>query len=598
MQFWFDLLKSGFSRRLPEDPVSGKLAGTKKVNLTLLKPYLKRHWKKASIGVAAIILTTLLAFPIPMINRYLVDEVILGKRLDMLLWTVLALAAAKGLSVLAGMAEQFLFTRLQMDVSLDMQDSLLSHTLQLPKSFFDDKEVGYLMSRIVSDVNGLNWFFSQNMVYIFTNILRFIGGVVFLFILEWRLALVTLFAIPFLVIIVNAFSKKIHTLSHYSMEQHARVSSRFQETLSSIPLIKAFVSEEKESQRVINEIRSAQQITLEQTVLGSVAGSLINLMPDISKAVILVAGAYLIIQNDWTLGSLLAFQSYIGYVFGPALALASTNLQLQNALASLERVSALMEVVPEEVSGSGRQVDHLQGRVAFEHVTFNYGQNENVLEDIHFTVQPGEKVAIVGSSGVGKTTLISLLLRFYKPSSGQVLYDGIPAEDFALDSLRQRIGYISQSTLLMASTIRENICYGNPGASEAEIERAARVAGIYDFINSLPDKFGSHVGEKGVNLSEGQKQRIAIARALLKEPDILIMDEPTASLDTVVEKSIFDALPAEIEGKTLFIAAHRLSTIQRADRILLLKDKHLVAGGTHAELSQADPYYRSLVGES
>ncbi|MBP8857579.1 MAG: ABC transporter ATP-binding protein [Anaerolineaceae bacterium] len=598
MQFWFDLLKSGFSRRLPEDPVSGKLAGTKKVNLTLLRPYLKRHWKKASIGVAAIILTTLLAFPIPMINRYLVDEVILGKRLDMLLWTVLALAAAKGLSVLAGMAEQFIFTRLQMDVSLDMQDSLLSHTLQLPKSFFDDKEVGYLMSRIVSDVNGLNWFFSQNMVYIFTNILRFIGGVVFLFILEWRLALVTLFAIPFLVIIVNAFSKKIHTLSHYSMEQHARVSSRFQETLSSIPLIKAFVSEEKESQRVINEIRSAQQITLEQTVLGSVAGSLINLMPDISKAVILVAGAYLIIQNDWTLGSLLAFQSYIGYVFGPALALASTNLQLQNALASLERVSALMEVVPEEVSGSGRQVDHLQGRVAFEHVTFNYGQNENVLEDIHFTVQPGEKVAIVGSSGVGKTTLISLLLRFYKPSSGQVLYDGIPAEDFALDSLRQRIGYLSQSTLLMASTIRENICYGNPGASEAEIERAARVAGIYDFINSLPDKFGSHVGEKGVNLSEGQKQRIAIARALLKEPDILIMDEPTASLDTVVEKSIFDALPAEIEGKTLFIAAHRLSTIQRADRILLLKDKHLAAVGTHAELSQADPYYRSLVGES
>lgn len=597
MQFWFDLLKSGFSRRLPEDPVSGKTAGTKKVNLALLKPYLKRHWKKASIGVAAIILTTLLAFPIPMINRYLVDEVILGKRLDMLLWTVLALAAAKGLSVLAGMAEQFIFTRLQMDVSLDMQDSLLSHTLQLPKSFFDDKEVGYLMSRIISDVNGLNWFFSQNMVYIFTNILRFIGGVVFLFILEWRLALVTLVAIPFLVIIVNAFSKKIHTLSHYSMEQHARVSSRFQETLSSIPLIKAFVSEDKESQRVIDEVRAAQRISMEQTVLGSVAGSLINLMPDISKAVILVAGAYLIIQNDWTLGSLLAFQSYIGYVFGPALALASTNLQLQNALASLERISALMNVVPEEVSGTGRQVDHLQGRVAFEHVTFNYGQNENVLEDIHFTVQPGEKVAIVGSSGVGKTTLISLLLRFYKPLSGQVLYDGIPAEEFALDSLRQRIGYISQSTLLMASTIRENICYGNPDASEAEIERAARVAGIYDFITSLPDKFGSHVGEKGVNLSEGQKQRIAIARALLKEPDILIMDEPTASLDAVVERSIFDALPEAVTGKTLFIAAHRLSTIQRADRVLLLKDKHLDAFGTHAELIGTNPFYRSLVGE-
>lgn len=598
MQFWLVLLKSGFSRRLPDDPISGKPAGTKKVNLTLLKPYLKRHWKKASIGVVAIIVTTLLAFPIPMINRYLVDKVILGKQLDMLLWTVLALATAKGLSILAGMAEQYIFTRLQMDVSIDMQDSLLSHTLQLPKSFFDDKEVGYLMSRIISDVNGLNWFFSQNMVYIFTNILRFLGGVVFLFILEWRLALVTLVAIPFLVVIVSFFSKRIHTLSHFSMEQHARVSSRFQETLSSIPLIKAFVSEEKESQRVINEIRSAQQITLEQTVLGSVAGSLINLMPDISKAVILVAGAYLIIQNDWTLGSLLAFQSYIGYVFGPALALASTNLQLQNALASLERVSALMEVVPEEVSGSGRQVDHLQGRVTFEKVTFSYDQQESILEDISFSIQPGEKIAIVGSSGVGKTTLISLLLRFYKPSSGQILYDGIPAGEYALDSLRQRIGYISQSALLMASTIRENIAYGNSGASDAEIERAARVAGIYDFIASLPQKFDTPVGEKGVNLSEGQKQRIAIARALLKEPDILIMDEPTASLDAVVERSIFDALPEAVTGKTLFIAAHRLSTIQRADRILLLKDKHLAALGTHVELSQADPYYRSLVGES
>lgn len=176
------------------------------------------------------------------------------------------------------------------------------------------------------------------------------------------------------------------------------------------------------------------------------------------------------------------------------------------------------------------------------------------------------------------------------------MFDGIRAEEYALDSLRQRIGCISQSTLLMASTIRENICYGNPDATDAEIERAAMVAGIYDFITSLPDKFDSHVGEKGVNLSEGQKQRISIARALLKEPDILIMDEPTASLDKLVENSIFDALPDEVEGKTLFIATHRLSTIQRADRILLLKNKHLAAFGTHAELIQHDPYYRSLMG--
>lgn len=594
MHSWFDLLRSGILRDLPDDPVSGLRSGNKKVNWKLLTPYLKRHWKKGIVGAVAILLMALLAFPAPMITRFLVDKVILGKHLEWLLWAVLGLAGVKGLSALSGMVEQYVFSRFQLDVSVDMQETLLGHTLQLPKTFFDDKEVGYLMSRVVSDVQGLTWFFSQTVVYIFTNIIRFIGGIVFLFVLEWRLALVTLIVLPLLVIAVRAFSKRMRILSHHSMEQHANVYSRFQETLSSIPLIKAFVSEEQESQRVISQVKTAQRISLEQTVIGSIANSVFNLIPDIAKAVVLVAGAYWVIKGEWTLGSLLAFLSYLGFVYGPALLLAGINLELQNALASLDRVSALMEVVPENTGGDMRQVGHLKGAVQFEHVSFSYDNQEKILEDISFRVEPGENIAIVGSSGVGKTTLISLLLRFYKPLTGEIFYDGIPAQDYELNSLRQRIGYVSQSTLLMAGTVRENLCYSNVEATDAEIERAVKVAGIHEFIMSLPEKYDSMVGEKGVNLSEGQKQRLSIARALIKDPDILIMDEPTSALDSLVEHSIFEALPEEVHGKTLFIAAHRLSTIQNADRILILKDRHLDGLGTHDELLVNNEYYRSL----
>ncbi len=526
--------------------------------------------------------------------RFLVDQVILGKHLEWLIWAVLGLAAVKGLSAGAGLLEQYVFGHLQMEVSVELQQNLLDHTLRLPKAFFDDKEVGYVMSRVVSDVQALTWFFSQTVVYILTNALRFIGGVVFLFFLEWRLAIAAIVLLPLLVISVKAFSKSMHVLSHHRMEQNANVYSRLEETLSSIPLIKSFVTEKKESQRVIDQVWKAQRITLEQTVVGSVANSIFNLVPDITKAMVLVAGVYLVIRGNWTLGSLLAFQSYLSYVYGPALSLSGINLELQNALASLDRISALMEADPEGARESGQMVEHLRGEIQFDHVAFSYDGQENILEDISFSVDPGEHIAIIGPSGVGKTTLISLLLRFYKPLHGEILYDNRPAANYKLDSLRHRIGYVSQATLILEGTIRDALCYGNPNAEMREIDRAVKAAGISDFIMELPARYESFVGEKGVNLSEGQKQRLSIARALIKDPDILILDEPTSALDSLVERSIFQALPEEVRGKTLFIAAHRLSTIQEADRILILKDKHLIGMGTHRELLATNEYYRSL----
>jgi ABC-type multidrug transport system fused ATPase/permease subunit len=381
------------------------------------------------------------------------------------------------------------------------------------------------------------------------------------------------------------------------MEKQAMVSSEFQESLSSVSLIKAFSSEARTIGRLMSGLKSTFQISMEQSTVSSVANFIINSMPAVARGVVLALGAYFVINGQWTLGSLLAFLAYLGYVFGPAQYLASANLELQNARASLERVSALFDIVPEEKIGVGKTVDRLKGEIEFKNVSFSYDDREPVLEDVSFRIKTGEHVAIVGPSGVGKTTLMSLILRFYRPASGEIYFDGSPATDYEVGSLRRRIGYVSQSILLLSGTIIENLRYGNPEANEEQVMQATKAAGIYEFIQSLPAGYKTEIGEKGVNLSEGQKQRLSIARALVKNPDILVLDEPTSALDSKTEKSIFSTLPSLIRDKTLFVAAHRLSTIKDSDSILLLNENRLIAVGTHKETSPPPAKYRESYPE-
>ena len=546
------------------------------------------------LGALLILLGSLLTFSQPLITRYLIDDVLLAQRLDLLVRVALLLALVRGPGMVTDLLERFYFARFEQEILLDIQHELLQRTLRFSKSFFDDKEIGYLMSRLSTDVEGLRWFFSSTLVYIVSNIFRFVGGAALLFYLEWRLALVAVVVLPGLVLAMRYFSGKIRVLSQQDMEQQAHVSRRMQESLSASALIKAFASEGREVDRIMAELRSVFQISMERVAVGSVANLTIGVLGDVARALVLIGGGYLVIVDEWTLGSLLAFQAYLGYVYGPAQYLATANLQLQSALAALERVSALFDIVPEE-SGLGLPVERLSGEVEFREVSFSYDDQEPVLEDVSFLIRPGERVAIVGPSGVGKTTLVSLILRFYQPGRGEIWFDGRPASEYELTSLRQRIGYVSQSTLLLSGTIGENLRYGNPEAGQAQVERAARAAGIHEFIAGLPEGYASAVGERGVNLSQGQAQRLAIARALIKEPDILVLDEPTSALDSVVERSIFETLPDLIRDRTLFVVAHRLSTVQNSDRILLLNEKRLVAMGTHQELLEGNEYYRSLV---
>ena len=553
---------------MPEDRIAGRegYSGIK-ANLKNLRPYVGRHWRKGALGLLLILFTSLLGFPQPLITRYIVDDVILSRRIELLVGAILLLIGIVLAERLMRLLENFYFARFEQRITLDIQHDLVEHVLRFPKSFFDDTQTGYLMARLSSDVEGLRWFFSSTIVYIVSNLVRCLGGIVLLFYLEWRLALVVLIIFPGVVLCMRYFSTKIHILSHQGFEQEAQVSSRLQESLSSVSLIKAFASEASAVGRLMSELRKAFHISLERTTVSSVADLAITAMPGITRVIVLAFGAYWVIKDQWTLGSLLAFLAYLGYVFGPAQFLATANLQLQEALAALQRVATLFDIVPEENLGVGQPVDRLTGEIEFKNVSFSYDAREPVLKDVSLLVEPGEQVAIVGPSGVGKTTLLSLILRFYRPTAGEILFDGRPASAYEVGSLRQRIGYVSQSTRLISGSIMENLCYGNPEASEEQVVRATKAAGIHQFISGLPEGYGTKLGEDGVNLSEGQKQRLSIARALIKDPDILVLDEPTSALDSKTEVSIFQSLPSLIQGKTLFVVSSRLPTIVDSDRV-------------------------------
>jgi len=596
MTTWFAYLKDGLARQPLEDRIAGGRhdAGLQ-ANLKTLLPYFKHHRREGMLGLLLIFAASLFAFPPPLITRYLVDDIILRRQAGHLLGAILLLAGCLIAEKLVRVLEEFYFARFEQNVTLDIQKDLFSRILRLPKPFFDGNQTGYLQARLSEEVDELRWFFSSTIAHIISNVFRFIGGVVLLFYLEWRLTLAVLMLLPCLFWCMRFFSVKINRLSHRTLEQKADASSRLQESLSGSDLIKAFASHEYTLNRLLAPFMRAIHLSLARTTVSSVANIVINSMPGIARTLALAVGAYWIIKGQWTLGSLLAYQAYLAYVFGPLQFLASANLQFQKSMAALARISVMFEMTPEENTGGTKQISKLKGEVEFKKVFFRYNGHAPVLNNLSLHIYPGEYVAIVGPSGVGKTTLLNLIMRFYIPTSGEIFFDGLPASVYEVNSLRKCIGYVAQQPGLLADTVWENIRYGKPDADMALVRRAAERAGIHDFVESLPGGYEARIGNGGICLSEGQKQRISIARALVKDPDILILDEPTAALDNETERFIFRELSEPARGITMFVASHRPSIIKNASRILLLNEAQVLESGTHRSLLESNAYYRSMI---
>ena len=519
----------------------------------------------------------------------------MNHQLPLLFWTLLVMLVLAVADRLLTLYQQYYFDRFDREVVLDIQSTLLDRVFHYPRTFFDKTQTGYLMNRLESDVQGMSWLFSSMMAVMIENIFRFLGGLIFLLYLDWRLTIIIGIILPGVVIMVRYFSEKLRTLTNESMETQAVVTGNFQESLSSINLIKAFAAEGKTLQKLVGALKSAVNISIEQSTVNALANMAITSMPGIARAAVLFIGAYWVIVGHWSLGSLFAYQAYLAYVFGPAQYLATANLEMQSALASANRIANLFDIVPEENTGQGEIVSRLEGNIEFQQVCFAYGADIPILEDINFSIRAGERIAIAGASGDGKTTLISLILRFYKPTSGEILFDGRPASFYEVRSLRERLGYVPQQNWLLTGTILENILYGSPSAAMPEVIRAATNAGIHDFIASLPNGYRTAVGERGVTLSEGQKQRICIARAFVKEPDIVLMDEPTSALDGRTGKSLLLSLPLLLKDMTTIVISNHTEFLMNVDRVFLLRENRLEAIGTHKKLMSHNPYYASLV---
>ncbi len=503
-----------------------------------------------------------------------------------------------GLVVLQGlcsMGHTYLTAWVSQNVIADFRKHLFAHLQTLTISFFSRRRTGELLSRLMSDVTVIQSLVTETPIDAVKQLVTFVGGITFLLLMNWQLCLLILILLPLLVVISKLFGRRLKSLSTSIQDHTATLSTLAEEVISGIRIVKSFVQTPRETERFAAQVDQTLRLTLSRAGIMAVFIPVISLMTFSSATAVLWYGGRQVIDGTVTPGDLFAFVLFAGILIGPFSAAARVFTQIKEAQGATQRVFEILDAQPDIADRPDTQaLVTVEGHVRMENVTFGYDPRHSVLSNLSFEAKPGELVALVGPTGAGKTTVINLLHRFYDPIEGRLTIDGRDLRDVRLESWYRQIALVPQETILFGGTILDNIRYGKMDTDEATVWEASKAAHAHDFITTLPDGYQTVVGEKGVNLSGGQRQRIAIARAILKDPRILLLDEATSSLDTDSERLVQEALQRLMEGRTTFVVAHRLSTIQRADRILVLDKGKLVEEGTHVQLLERQGLYHYL----
>ena len=554
---------------------------------SLYKRFFKYIWLHKLTLLGASITIFLLSFVqvlIPQITRYVIDFIIPNKRVDLLPWTGLGIALISILVGTLNYIRSYLMSLAGQKTIFEIRNELYQHLQTLSISFFENQRTGTLMARLTQDVDALEKLVTTDVAEIIAETFTFIAIVIYLFIADWEITLLILFTLPIMVYLTQLFGMQMRGAYRDLQKQGAEINNHLQETLSNIKLIKSCANEEYEIVRFSERNQQNMQANLRTVQLWSAFAPVIDFMNNLGNIIILVYGSWEVMQAKISVGELTAFLAYLNQINQPAKRFSRIMNVLQKGATALERVFETLDTLPEVVEKPNAiELPEIKGHVKFENVEFGYSPTKNVVK-LTLDIQPGMTVALVGSSGAGKTTVANLAARFYDPLKGRIFFDGHDIRDVTIKSLRGQMGIVSQETLLLHASVKENIGYGKPGVTDLEVEAAARIAHAHEFITELSNGYDTVIGDRGVKLSGGQRQRLAIARALIKNPRFLILDEATSSLDTESEHLIQQALQELLKNRSCLIIAHRLSTIQNADFIVVLEQGQIIESGSHNEL--------------
>ena len=513
-----------------------------------------------------------------------------------LLWIFYATVGLAIGSSIFGFALQYSITWLSQKFKFDMRRKLYAHMQSLSLGFFEKAQIGKLMSNITNDVATLDQLIGGSFVTVVQDCVTLLGVIGWIFYLNWKLTLIALIVYPIYILNYLAFIGRIKQTSHEAREQRDVMYGDLQEKLAGQQVVKSYAKERYEVRQFHGETRSIMGLNVQLGVLSSSLWTIAEFIGALGTALLLWYGGNLVIKGEMTPGKLMAFYGFIGgYLYGPTLRLIQINDQIARTNAALWRIFRTLDTEPNvQDSPTAKPLPQISGSVHYEQVWFEYEPGQPVIKGVELEVKPGEMIAFVGQSGSGKTTMVNLLQRHYDVTKGAIKIDGYDLREVQLDSLRRQVGVVIQETILFNASIRENIRYGRLGATDEEVEEAARAGNIAHVIEALPLGYDTKIGEDGIKLSAGEKQRVAIARAILSDPRILILDEATSSLDSETESLIQEALDRLMAGRTSFVVAHRLSTIVKADKIVVMEKGVISEMGSHSELLELGGLYAGL----